>query len=63
METVVHYIKQKKKEAGHFLGGHKSHRRAAGRWQEMSSGNEASTHSRGIRPAVLLQFGLTLKGD
>lgn len=46
------------------MGGHRSHRGAVERCcpgQDMGGGNEASTHSRGTRPAVPLQLGLTLK--
>lgn len=51
---------------GHFFDGHRSPRVAVGGYcpgQEMSSENVASTHSRGTRPAVPLQSGLTLKED
>lgn len=46
------------------MAGHRSHRGAVKRCcpgQVMGSGNETSTHSRGTRPAVPLQLGLTLK--
>lgn len=61
-------LKVEKKGGGTFIffDGHRSARVAVGgccSGQEMSSENVASTHSRGTRPAVPLQSGLTLKED